>query len=65
MALARYGSLLPQPPSGGFLFASLPPLSHSDAPPPYAQQENSERLRKSSREKIAAALGITQKQLDF
>lgn len=31
----------------------------------YAQQENSDRLRKSSREKIAAALGITQEQLDF
>lgn len=31
----------------------------------YAQQENSERLRKSSREKIAAALGITAAQLDF
>ena|SRR5690606_24337645 len=33
--------------------------------PAYAQQENSERLRKSTREKIAAALGITQEQLDF
>ncbi|NUY33352.1 helix-turn-helix domain-containing protein [Paraburkholderia atlantica] len=31
----------------------------------YAQQENSDRLRKSSREKIAAALGISAKQLDF
>lgn len=31
----------------------------------YAQQENSERLRKSSREKIAAALSISQEQLDF
>jgi transcriptional regulator with XRE-family HTH domain len=31
----------------------------------YAQQENSERLRKSSRVKIAAALGISDKQLDF
>ncbi|AZY49691.1 transcriptional regulator [Bordetella avium] len=31
----------------------------------YAQQENSERLRKSSREKIATALGITAAQLDF
>jgi|SRR5690606_28411247 len=31
----------------------------------YAQQESSERLRKSSREKIAAALGISQEQLDF
>ena len=31
----------------------------------YAQQENSERLRKSSREKIAAVLGITAAQLDF
>jgi len=29
------------------------------------QQENSERLRKSSRAKIAAALGISDKQLDF
>lgn len=33
--------------------------------PAYAQQENSERLRKASREKIAAALGITPGQLDF
>ncbi|MEW6347063.1 MAG: helix-turn-helix transcriptional regulator [Paraburkholderia sp.] len=31
----------------------------------YAQQEGSERLRKSSREKIAAALGILPDQLDF
>lgn len=31
----------------------------------YAQQEGSERLRKSSREKIASALGITAEQLDF
>jgi|SRR5271168_1593362 predicted transcriptional regulator len=31
----------------------------------YAQQEVSERLRKSSREKIAAALGITPEQLDL
>ncbi|RAS25890.1 helix-turn-helix domain-containing protein [Paraburkholderia bryophila] len=31
----------------------------------YAQQESSEKLRKSSREKIAAALGITADQLDF
>jgi predicted transcriptional regulator len=31
----------------------------------YAQQESSDRLRKSSREKIASALGITQEQLDF
>ncbi|MET3234355.1 UNVERIFIED_ORG: DNA-binding XRE family transcriptional regulator [Burkholderia sp. 1263] len=31
----------------------------------YAQQEAGERLRKSSREKIAAALGITAAQLDF
>jgi len=31
----------------------------------YAQQENSQRLRKSSREKIAAALGILQEQLHF
>lgn len=31
----------------------------------YAQQENSERLRKPSREKIATALGITQEQMDF
>lgn len=33
--------------------------------PAYAQQEGSERLRKSSRDKIAAALGITGEQLDF
>jgi len=33
--------------------------------PAYAQQENSERLRKATREKIAAALGITSAQLDF
>ncbi|MBO9357758.1 helix-turn-helix domain-containing protein [Bordetella petrii] len=31
----------------------------------YAQQENSPRLRKASREKIAAALGIDAGQLDF
>ena len=31
----------------------------------YAQQEASERLRKSSRDKIAAALGITPEQLDL
>jgi predicted transcriptional regulator len=31
----------------------------------YAQQENSDRLRKSSREKIAAALGVSATQLDF
>lgn len=31
----------------------------------YAQQENSERLRKASLEKIAEALGISQEQLDF
>jgi predicted transcriptional regulator len=31
----------------------------------YAQQEGSERLRKSTREKIAAALGISGEQLDF
>lgn len=31
----------------------------------YAQQESSDRLRKSSREKIATALGISQEQLDF
>nr|WP_236872379.1 helix-turn-helix transcriptional regulator [Burkholderia territorii] len=29
----------------------------------YAQQEGSEKLRKSTREKIAAALGITDAQL--
>ena len=33
--------------------------------PAYAQQENSQRLRKSSSVKIAAALGIDPKQLDF
>ena len=33
--------------------------------PAYAQQENSDRLRKSSREKIAGALGILPEQLDF
>jgi predicted transcriptional regulator len=31
----------------------------------FAQQENSDRLRKSSREKIAAALGVSATQLDF
>jgi len=31
----------------------------------YAQQENSLSLRKSSREKIASALGITASQIDF
>jgi DNA-binding XRE family transcriptional regulator len=31
----------------------------------YAQQEASERLRKSSREKIAGALAIKPEQLDF
>ncbi|MFM0610232.1 helix-turn-helix transcriptional regulator [Paraburkholderia sediminicola] len=31
----------------------------------YAQQETSERLRKTSRDKIATALGITPAQLDF
>jgi DNA-binding XRE family transcriptional regulator len=31
----------------------------------YAQQENSTKLRKSSRAKIAAALGISAGQLDF
>jgi len=31
----------------------------------YAQQENSTRLRKNTREKIAKALGITGEQLDF
>ncbi len=30
----------------------------------HAQQESSEKLRKSTREKIAAALGITDTQLD-
>ncbi|WP_175920739.1 helix-turn-helix domain-containing protein [Burkholderia pyrrocinia] len=33
--------------------------------PAYAQQEASDRLRKSSLAKIAAALGITPEQLDF
>lgn len=33
--------------------------------PAYAQQENSKRLRKSSRQKIASALGIVDGQLDF
>ena len=33
--------------------------------PAYAQQENSKRLRKSSRQKIANALGIVDEQLDF
>jgi DNA-binding XRE family transcriptional regulator len=36
-------------------------ISHSA----YAQQEVSERLRKASREKIAAALGIAPQQLDL
>lgn len=31
----------------------------------YAQLESSQKLRKSSREKIAAALGIGPRQLDF
>lgn len=31
----------------------------------YAQQESSDRMRKASRQKIAAALGITAEQLDF
>ncbi|NUY01660.1 helix-turn-helix transcriptional regulator [Paraburkholderia sp. JPY169] len=31
----------------------------------YARQENSDRVRNSSREKIAAALAISAKQLDF
>lgn len=31
----------------------------------YAQQENSQRLRKASRDKIAAALGIAGIQLNF
>ncbi|MGB3287971.1 MAG: helix-turn-helix transcriptional regulator [Burkholderiaceae bacterium] len=31
----------------------------------YAQQENSERLRKASIQKIAAVLGIGQEQLNF
>ncbi|MDQ0143468.1 helix-turn-helix domain-containing protein [Cupriavidus necator] len=33
--------------------------------PAYAQQENSARLRKTSRARIAAALGITAAQLDI
>ena len=33
--------------------------------PAYAQQENSERLRKATREKIAVALGISVFQLSF
>ncbi|MEM5278257.1 helix-turn-helix transcriptional regulator [Cupriavidus taiwanensis] len=33
--------------------------------PAYAQQENSARLRQTSRERIAAALGITAAQLDI
>lgn len=33
--------------------------------PAYAQQENSQRLRKATCEKIAAALGIDPRQLDF
>jgi|GEM_PF-5950858 len=33
--------------------------------PAYAKQESSQKLRKSSRERIAAALGITAEQLDF
>jgi DNA-binding XRE family transcriptional regulator len=33
--------------------------------PSYAKQENSESLRRSTKEKIAAALGITFEQLDF
>ena len=35
------------------------------AQPTYAKQEASDSLRKSSVEKIAAALGITSAQLDF
>jgi predicted transcriptional regulator len=35
------------------------------AQPSYAKQEASEKLRRSSIEKIAAALGITVEQLDF
>lgn len=31
----------------------------------YAQQENSDRLGKTSREKVAATLGIAPTQLDF
>ena len=41
--------------------AARPGISQSA----YAQQERSEKLRKSTREKIAAALGITVAQLDF
>lgn len=33
--------------------------------PSYAKQENSDSLRRSTIEKIAAALGITVEQLDF
>jgi predicted DNA-binding protein (UPF0251 family) len=33
--------------------------------PAYATQENSDKLRKASREKIAQALGIVSSQLDF
>lgn len=33
--------------------------------PAYAQQENSQRLRKATRERIATALGISAVQLDF
>jgi len=33
--------------------------------PAYAQQESSVKLRKSTREKIAVALGIRAEQLDF
>ncbi|WP_354684608.1 helix-turn-helix transcriptional regulator [Cupriavidus necator] len=33
--------------------------------PAYAQQENGTRLRKASRDRIAAALGITAAQLDI
>jgi DNA-binding XRE family transcriptional regulator len=35
------------------------------AQPSYAKQEASDKLRKSSREKIAAAMGISPDQLDF
>lgn len=35
------------------------------AQPSYAKQEASDKLRTSTREKIAAALGITPEQLDF
>ena len=41
--------------------AARPGISQSA----YAQQERSEKPRKSTREKIAAALGITAAQLDF